>query len=204
MSKIYFPGSLCPLHLWHEEFINTIQNKIWKEIYFSIKSWDKILEEMKKLNKNWKLNHLIIKLKEKNNFLSLEEISYIIKEIYPNSTIGNDTRDEIIWDDFDGIVIWSDNFNLIVNSIKNWKRKFIKFKKIYLYERIWHPILEYKKLFKEKQINVEVIFLWKGKYDISSSNIVKEYNDWWIKKINKLVSKNVFNLIDYIKNKNWK
>jgi len=140
-ESIYFPASVCPLHLWHENLINTVQDKTWLELYYSIKAWKKTLNELLKCNTNWKLNIYIKSLMEQENFLSIEDRIKIINKRFWDVLIWNDTRNEIEWNDFDWIVIWSDNFNLMVNSIKRWKKNNFKFKKIYLYERIWYNII---------------------------------------------------------------
>ena len=198
-KDIYFPASLCPLHLWHEDLIKTTQDKSWNDLYFSIKAGEKTLNEVNKSNKDWKLDHIVDVLTKQEAFLSLEDRYKIIEEIYPNSNMWNDTRDEILSTNFDGIVLWSDNFNLIVESIKHWRKQILKFKKIYLYERIWYKTSEYKKLFEKEKIDTEVIYLWKAKHDIRWREMVEQYHNWWLESIKKFISSDVYKILRDIK-----
>jgi len=202
MSKdiIYCPGTFTPLHLWHEDFIKKIQDITWKNLHISLKFWLKTIKKIEQINIDWKFNKKIKILVDKQKFLSLEEEYFILKNIYPKFKITNDTRNEIIQKNYDGIMLWSDNFNLMINTISRWKKINFHFKKIYVYERVWYPILSYIGVFKNNNMNIKVVKIWNSKYDISSSKIVNIYNKTGdLYSIQKFVSKEVFDLIFEIK-----
>ena len=200
MSKnIYFPGSLCPLHLWHEDLIKKVQDKTWNELYFSIKAGKKILKWIKSKNKSWDFKEKINNFYQQEKFLSLEQRLKILKYRYGDVNTWNIVRNNLMIHKFDGIVLWSDNFNLLIQAIENWKQNLIPFKKIYLCERIWYKVLPYKQLLKLKWIDLEIVHLWIAKYDIKWKEIRETFYKYWIDSIRNYVSTKVFEILRQIK-----
>ena len=198
MKKIYVPGSFCPLHLWHEEFIEKIVSKTNKDLYFSIKWWSKIIDNILKLNNNWRFDENLKKLRMKEGFLNIEDVIFMFNEIYPDFDIWIDTRDEIIWERFDGIALWSDQLTKILSSIKLWKRKNFKFKKVYLFNRKGVSIWNYNHILKSSGFDIEVIELWQSSYDLSSSQIIEIYYQKGLSSIKDMVSNPIYNFIQNI------
>ena len=197
-KSIFVPGWFSPIHLWHEEFIEKIVSKTNKDLYFSIKWWQKIINEVSKLNEDWHLDKVVKRLKIKNNFLDIQEILLMFRMLYPNFSVWNETRNEIIWSEFDWIALWSDQFLKIIDFINLWKLNKFPFNKIYLFKRKWFPVWNYDYVSKFNNFDIEVIDLWHSSYDISSSKIIELYYKNWLENIKNMISKPVY---DFIQNR---
>ena len=194
-KPIYVPGSFWPLHLWHEQFIEKLVSKTNNDIYFSIKWWEKIIKIFLDKNNDWKFNENLRKLNMKEKFLGIQNVFFMLNILYPDFLVWNDTRNEIIWEDFDGIALWSDQFLKILNAIRLNKISSFKFKKIYFFKRKWFPVWDYNYILKSSSFDLEVIELWQSSYELSSSKIIEMYYEKGLPSIQNMVSEPIYKFL---------
>ena len=207
---IRIPASVCPLHLWHEYFFNELMDKTWEKILIALQWWEKIIQNLTKNfwqnPTNPKIQELLKKSYEQNNFLNINDRKEIIQNfnnniiISENSFINNLNINDFIWN-----AIWSDLLYRFCNTLNNKDKlkndKILKFKKLYIIEREWYPIPKnYKNLIEKTWYEIDVEIIWKSNFNISWTDIRKIYQKEWLKWIKKYVSKNTYDILQNIKN----
>ena len=201
---ILFSGSLNPLHKGHEEFIEKVQNKTWEDLFFSLKLGPELINYLKvtkkKLGENSNFSELVQSIEKtlsslelKEHFLPAEKVKDLLLYLYPSYEVEISWAKRPEW--FKKIALWNDNLNLLVKSLNAWKISSLPYEKIYLIKRPNIETMDYKAIFKKFSIDIELIDLWTSSYTCSSSEIIRQYNNWNVAYVRENLSEQVLNYL---------